>query len=54
MATCPTPATCPLPDLTGAEEPSHLLGLLAHATGYETRDVADYAALGDAGVRPQQ
>ncbi len=38
----PTRVVGRLPDLTGAEEPSYLLGLLAHATSYETRDVAEY------------
>ena len=38
----PTRVVGRLSNLTGAEEPSHLLALLAHATSHGTRDVGDY------------
>lgn len=38
----PTRVLGRLPDLTGAAEPSHLLALLAQATGWKSRPVADY------------
>lgn len=38
----PTRVVGRLPDLTGAEEPSHLLALLATAAGYKPKPVADY------------
>ena len=40
----PTRVVGRLPDLTGATEPSHLLGLLAHAASLMPRDVADFGA----------
>jgi hypothetical protein len=38
----PTRVVGRLPDLTGADEPSHLIALLATATKYRGRDVTDY------------
>jgi hypothetical protein len=38
----PTRVVGRLPDLTKAEEPSHLIALLATATKYQPRDVMDY------------
>lgn len=40
----PTRVVARLPDLTGAEEPSHLLALLATATHWQKRPRTDYAS----------